>query len=103
MELSMVNVALPLPAFGKVVGPGAGGEISREEYAFQMKVQGLLQRKLLEERNLGPTRYYHNGRLWLRISGQVWLEVRGRFMSVVDGLSAEVLTRWRTLRRSGGA
>ncbi|KAL1759702.1 pyridoxal phosphate-dependent transferase [Schizophyllum commune] len=75
MELSMVNVALPLPAFGKVVGPGAGGEISKEEYAFQMKVQGLIQRKLLEERNLGPTRYYHNGRLWLRISGQVWLEM----------------------------
>ncbi|KAI5827137.1 PLP-dependent transferase [Schizophyllum commune Tattone D] len=75
MELSMVNVALPLPAFGKVIGPGAGGEISKEEYAFQMKVQGLIQRKLLEERNLGPTRYYHNGRLWLRISGQVWLEM----------------------------
>uniref|UniRef100_D8Q269 Aminotransferase class V domain-containing protein n=1 Tax=Schizophyllum commune (strain H4-8 / FGSC 9210) TaxID=578458 RepID=D8Q269_SCHCM len=64
MELSMVNVALPLPACGKVI-----------EYAFQMKVQGLIQRKLLEERNLGPTRYYHNGRLWLRVSGQVWLEM----------------------------
>ncbi|KAL1694181.1 pyridoxal phosphate-dependent transferase [Schizophyllum commune] len=75
MERSMVNAALPLPAFGKVIGPGAGGEISKEEYAFQMKVQGLIQRKLLEERNLGPTRYYHNGRLWLRISGQVWLEM----------------------------
>ncbi|KAL1738158.1 hypothetical protein HDZ31DRAFT_78590, partial [Schizophyllum fasciatum] len=63
MELSMVNIALPLPPF------------SVDQNDLQNRVQALLQRKLLEERKLGPTRYYHNGRLWLRVSGQAWLEL----------------------------
>uniref|UniRef100_D8Q281 Aminotransferase class V domain-containing protein n=1 Tax=Schizophyllum commune (strain H4-8 / FGSC 9210) TaxID=578458 RepID=D8Q281_SCHCM len=62
-ELSMVNVALPLPPFGK----------GQEELSH--KAQDLFQRKVLEERKVGAPKFEHNGRLWTRLSGQVWLEM----------------------------
>lgn len=70
-ELSMVNVALPLPPFGK----------GQED--LNHKAQDLFQRKVLEERKVGAPKFEHDGRLWTRLSGQVWLEVS--WVEVFDG------------------
>ena len=83
-ELSMVNVALPLPPFGK----------GQEE--LNHKAQDLFQRKVLEERKVGAPKFEHDGRLWTRLSGQVWLEVS--CVEVYDG-AADGVVRSKTLRR----
>ncbi|KAL1740045.1 pyridoxal phosphate-dependent transferase [Schizophyllum fasciatum] len=62
-ELSMVNVALPLPPFAD------------DQQELNSKTQELFQRKVLEERKIGVPKFHHNGRLWTRVSGQVWLEL----------------------------
>ncbi|KAL1699976.1 hypothetical protein EV121DRAFT_273399 [Schizophyllum commune] len=63
-ELSMINVALPLPPFGK----------GQEE--LNHKAQDPFQWKVPEERNVVVPKFEHNRRLWTRLSGQVWLEMQ---------------------------
>ncbi|KAL1756211.1 hypothetical protein FB107DRAFT_248436 [Schizophyllum commune] len=63
-ELSMINVALPLPPFGK----------GQEE--LNHKAQDPFQWKAPEERNVVVPKFEHNRRLWTRLSGQVWLEMQ---------------------------
>ncbi|KAF5364460.1 hypothetical protein D9758_010701 [Tetrapyrgos nigripes] len=63
LELNMVNVPLPFTASASFTP------------SVNKQIDTLFKEKIIFERNMFAANYYHNGKWWVRCSGQVWLEV----------------------------